>query len=187
MKETIVEQSIELFATKGFKETSIQDIMDALNVTKGTFYYYFKSKEELLMGIHQQYIERLIEKQEAIINDPSKTYKQKLHDIIFRLIHDIEKEGMRARVFLREIRHLSDPHLESITAKRDRFRENIQKVLEEGMAAGEFRSDLPADIVTFGVLGMANWCYYWFDANGRVSDKEVARIFTSIVIDGIEG
>jgi AcrR family transcriptional regulator len=38
MKEKIIQQSIQLFGEKGFKETSIQDIVDSLSVTKGTFY-----------------------------------------------------------------------------------------------------------------------------------------------------
>ncbi|MES9741731.1 helix-turn-helix domain-containing protein, partial [Priestia megaterium] len=54
MKDLMMERSIQLFAQKGFKETSIQDIVNELNVTKGTFYYYFKSKQELLMDIHLQ-------------------------------------------------------------------------------------------------------------------------------------
>src|SRR6478752_6619827 len=42
MKDLMMERSIQLFAQKGFKETSIQDIVNELNVTKGTFYYYLK-------------------------------------------------------------------------------------------------------------------------------------------------
>lgn len=41
MKEKIIEVSIDLFGKHGFTETSIQDIVDGLGVTKGTFYYYF--------------------------------------------------------------------------------------------------------------------------------------------------
>ncbi len=51
MKEKIIEKAIELFEKKGFSTTSIQDIVDELGVTKGSFYYYFSSKEQLLMDI----------------------------------------------------------------------------------------------------------------------------------------
>ena len=60
VKEKITAQSIRLFEKKGFTETSIQDIVDSLGVTKGTFYYYFSSKEELLMDIHLGYIDELL-------------------------------------------------------------------------------------------------------------------------------
>lgn len=62
MKAKITEHSIRLFEQKGFTETSIQDIVDSIGVTKGTFYYYFSSKEQLLMDIHMDYITKLLEK-----------------------------------------------------------------------------------------------------------------------------
>lgn len=55
MKDKIVEQSVLLFEKEGFSHTSIQDIVDELGVTKGTFYYYFSSKEQLLMEIQDDY------------------------------------------------------------------------------------------------------------------------------------
>ncbi|APH05507.1 TetR/AcrR family transcriptional regulator [Bacillus weihaiensis] len=186
MKEKIRELSIQLFATKGFKETSIQDIVDALHVTKGTFYYYFTSKEQLLMDIHLDYIDELLRKQEEIIKHPSKSCKEKVSQIIYMLIHDIEKEGLSANVFFREIRHLNEEHLALIVPKRDQFRFNIQQVLEEGIKNKEIRADLPTDIVTFSILGMTNWSYFWFDPNGRVTDKEVSNVFVNILLEGLE-
>jgi len=186
MKDLMMERSIQLFAQKGFKETSIQDIVNELNVTKGTFYYYFKSKQELLMDIHLQYIERLIENQETILADKTTSYPEKLNSIIFKLVHDIEKEGLRAKVFFREMRHLSEEHLEQIIPKRDRFKENVQEIIEKGMEAGQFRSDLPSDIVTLGILGMTNWSYFWFQPDGEKSDREVAAIFYKMLMKGIE-
>ncbi|MCQ9284672.1 TetR/AcrR family transcriptional regulator [Priestia aryabhattai] len=186
MKDLMMERSIQLFAQKGFKETSIQDIVNELNVTKGTFYYYFKSKQELLMDIHLQYIERLIENQETILADKTISYPEKLHSIIFKLVHDIEKEGLRAKVFFREMRHLSEEHLQQIIPKRDRFKENVQEIIEKGMEAGQFRSDLPSDIVTLGILGMTNWSYFWFHPDGEKSDREVAAIFYKMLMKGIQ-
>jgi AcrR family transcriptional regulator len=187
MKDMIMETGIQLFGEKGFKETSIQDLMDELKVTKGTFYYYYKSKEELLKDIHLQYINRLVQHQESIINDESLNCEQKLYQIIYSLIHDIKKEGLTAKVFFREMRHLSDENLDVIVSKRDKFRLNIQSIVEEGNAAGEFRTDLPADIVTFGILGIANWSYFWFQPDGEKTDEQVSKIFHEILVQGMNG
>ncbi|MFD2682752.1 TetR/AcrR family transcriptional regulator [Bacillus seohaeanensis] len=187
MKDMIMETGIQLFGEKGFKETSIQDLMDELKVTKGTFYYYYKSKEELLKDIHLQYINRLVQHQESIINDESLNCEQKLYQIIYSLIHDIKKEGLTAKVFFREMRHLSDENLDVIVSKRDKFRLNIQSIVEEGIVADEFRSDLPADIVTFGILGIANWSYFWFQPDGEKTDEQVSKIFHEILVQGMNG
>lgn len=186
MKNRITEQSIALFQKKGFTETSIQDIVDSLGVTKGTFYYYFSSKEELLMDIHLGYIDGLLASQNEILADRMKDCKTKLYDIVYMLIHDIESQGPSARVFFREIRNLSDEHLAHIIPKRDQFRLNIQKLLKEGVAKGEFRGDLPVEIVTFGILGITNWSYQWFNPNGRITDNGVAEIFVDMILNRIE-
>ena len=106
--------------------------------------------------------------------------------MIFKLVHDIEKEGLRAKVFFREMRHLSEEHLQQIIPKRDRFKENVQEIIEKGMEAGQFRSDLPSDIVTLGILGMTNWSYFWFQPDGEKSDREVAAIFYKMLMKGIQ-
>jgi AcrR family transcriptional regulator len=54
-KSLIIESAIKLFARKGFSSTSIQEIASESGISKGAFYTYFKSKEELLVSILQFY------------------------------------------------------------------------------------------------------------------------------------
>ncbi|XJZ28963.1 TetR/AcrR family transcriptional regulator [Bacillota bacterium Lsc_1132] len=186
MRDKITEQSIKLFVKKGFTETSIQDIVDALGVTKGTFYYYFTSKEELLMNIHLCYINDMLSQQERILKDESKNSKQKLFDIIFMLISNIKTQGPAAKIFFREMRNLSKERLALIIPKRDQFRFNMEKLVRDGIKKGEFRSDLNPSIVTFGILGIANWSYQWFNPTGEASDWEVAEVFVEMILNGIQ-
>ncbi|SFD93883.1 transcriptional regulator, TetR family [Bacillus sp. OV194] len=185
MKEKITECSIRLFEKKGFSETSIQDIVDALGVTKGTFYYYFASKEELLMNIHNRYIDELLNQQERIISDETKSSKEKLFEIVYALIGNIRQAGASAKVFFREIKNLNEERLSLIIPKRDRFRFNLEQLIHDGIENGEFRSDLNESIVTFGVLGAANWSYQWFNPDGMMSEREVAEIFVEMILNGI--
>ncbi|NRD80351.1 TetR/AcrR family transcriptional regulator [Bacillus sp. BRMEA1] len=186
MKEKITGQSIRLFEQKGFSETSIQDIVDSLGVTKGTFYYYFSSKEELLMDIHHGYINELLAQQERILMDDSKTCKQKLFDIIFMLISDIKTRGSAAKIFFREMKNLNEERLALIVQKRDQFRYNIEELMKKGIQKGEFRPDLNAEIITFGILGITNWSYQWFNPSGSATDYEVTEIFVEMILKGIQ-
>ncbi|TFE00673.1 TetR/AcrR family transcriptional regulator [Jeotgalibacillus salarius] len=186
MKEKITEHSIRLFEKKGFSETSIQDIVEANGVTKGTFYYYFSSKEELLMDIQLRYINELLEQQEKIMRDDAKNCKTKLYDMVHMLIGNIKTQGASAKVFFREMRNLNEERLAEIIPKRDQFRLTIEELIKEGIEKGEFRSDLNASIATFGVLGMANWSYQWYNPEGDQSEEEVARLFTDMILKGIE-
>lgn len=184
MKEKITEQSIQLFEEKGFSHTSIQDIADALNVTKGTFYYYFSSKEQLLMDIHLEYIDHLLKRQQIILENTT-TNEQKLIKIITMLIEDIKAKGSSGRVFFREIRHLNNKNITLIKKKRNEFRLNIEAVIQNGISEGEFKKDLRADMIAFGVLGVTNYSYNWFTPDGDVTPNELATIFSEMIINGI--
>jgi AcrR family transcriptional regulator len=186
MKEKIVQQSIALFEKKGFSETSIQDIVDALGVTKGTFYYYFTSKEQLLIQIHLEYINDLLSKQQQIIDRPDRSWKEKLFDVTYMLLHLIESKGASARIFFRELINIKSEQLDEILAKRDRFRLNVQYLIEQGIESGEFRDDLRADMMTFAVLGACNWSYNWFNPEGPIPDHEVARTFVEMFLNGMK-
>lgn len=184
MKEKITEASIRLFEQKGFSETSIQDIADELGVTKGTFYYYFPTKEQLLMEIHLQYIDDLLARQE-IIGQTDESVEEKLKATVGLLITDIETHGPSGRVFMREVRHLAEENADEVKRKRERFRLNIEKLVEEGMETGEFRGDLRADMIAFAVLGVTNWSYQWFSPHGEVTAEELARIYSGMILHGI--
>ena len=49
-KQLIIKEAVNLFATKGYHTTSVQEIAERCHIAKGSFYNYFKSKEELLLS-----------------------------------------------------------------------------------------------------------------------------------------
>ncbi|AEP00228.1 TetR/AcrR family transcriptional regulator [Heyndrickxia coagulans] len=185
MKAKITEHSIRLFEQKGFTETSIQDIVDSIGATKGTFYYYFSSKEQLLMDIHMDYITKLLEKQKAILSE-NGSCKAKLHALVLMLLESIKTEKAKALIFFREIKNLSGEKLELILQKREAFRLGVEKLIREGIEIGEFAGHLDANLTSFAILGMVNWSYQWFQPEGRKSAAEVAELFMDIVLHGIE-
>src|SRR5699024_12711775 len=108
IKDQITKHSIQLFEEKGFSQTSIQDIVEVLDVTKGTFYYYFSSKEELLMDIHLHYIDNFLSRQQMIFDNIYLSNKASLEEIILMLINDIIKKCSSGRVVFWDIRLLNN-------------------------------------------------------------------------------
>lgn len=184
MKAKIKQESILLFEKKGFSETSIQDIVEALGVTKGTFYYYFQSKEELLMDIHLGYIDDLLERQQKIIASGTKS-RDILVGIVELLIGDIEEHGPSGRVFFREMRHLGEANAEEVKRKRERFRLEIEGLIRKGIKESEFRSGIQPDIAAFAILGVTNWSYQWFHPGGAIPADRLAEIFSDMILNGI--
>ncbi|WLR47896.1 TetR/AcrR family transcriptional regulator [Halobacillus litoralis] len=186
MKEKMMVTIIELFGKKGFQATSIQDIVEANGVTKGTFYYYFKNKEDVLVHIHQSFIDHLLDGQEKIITNESLSNCEKLYRIVELLISNIRTNGHSALVFFQEMRHLSEEKTAIILPKRQQIQVNIQKVLEKGMEAGEFKKDVRADMLSYAVLGMANWSYFWYEPDGEVDEKTLTDLYMRLIFKGIE-
>ncbi|MGP4076177.1 TetR/AcrR family transcriptional regulator [Halobacillus sp. K22] len=62
----IIEQSIKLFAKKGFSSTSVQEIANECGISKGAFYLHFKSKDALLLEIFNYYFQNIQKKTDAI-------------------------------------------------------------------------------------------------------------------------
>lgn len=184
MKAEIKQESILLFEKKGFSETSIQDIVEALGVTKGTFYYYFQSKEELLMDIHLGYIDDLLERQEKIMHEGLDSRGQLIR-IVELLIGDIEEHGPSGRVFFREMRHLGEANAEEVKDKRERFRLEIEALIRRGIQAGEFRREIRADMAAFAILGVTNWSYQWFNPGGGIPAGQLAEIFSDMILNGM--
>ncbi|OEH53442.1 TetR family transcriptional regulator [Oceanobacillus sp. E9] len=185
MRDKIIQVSIPLFDTHGYSETSIQDIVDAIGVTKGTFYYYYKSKQELLKDINLTYIQNLLLAQEEILNNNTQTYKEKLYNNVLLIIRNIRKQRQSARIFAREIRHLQGENLEIVRHIRNKFRNNTQSIITKGIEAGEFNKNIRPDILTLGILGITNWSYYWFNPDGEVSEKQLTNYYMELILNGI--
>lgn len=81
-KNEILDKAEGLFYTKGFTKTTINDILQDVGIAKGTFYYYFKSKEEVMHAIVNRIVDYDLEIAESIVQDTRLTVYDKLLKIM---------------------------------------------------------------------------------------------------------
>ena len=184
MKAELIQASINLFVAKGFSATSVQDIVDRVGVTKGSFYYHFKSKEALLMHIQSSYIDDLLIRQHQILASGIRA-QDKLVQLVGLLIQDIEEQGEIGKVYYREIRHLTPDNAAMIRQKRAEFRDRVETVVREGVRSGEFRDGLEPKMAAFAILGVTNWSYQWFNPAGALSVDELAALHIDFILNGM--
>ena len=87
-KKEILDIAEQLFIEKGFDNTSTNDILREIGIARGTLYYYFKSKEEILDAVIDRITNQLVEKSKEIFDQKSK--QKKLTAFIYnleRLLH----------------------------------------------------------------------------------------------------
>ena len=70
-KKDILETARRLFITKGYEKTSVNDIIQEVGIKKGTFYYYFTSKEEMLEEMILEVVKQGAERARAVLKDES--------------------------------------------------------------------------------------------------------------------
>jgi len=123
-RDEIIEASQRLFVQKGFVKTKVSDIVREVGVSQGTFYYYFKSKEEVVDAIVDNYIFEIVKKSLPIMSDRNLTALQKLEGMAEcqlevnmrsnRNIHGIKGVDIHERVIGQIIRKLVPLQVEVI-------------------------------------------------------------------------
>lgn len=183
-KKNITEVAATLFASRGYHATSIQDLSEELGLGKGSLYYHIGSKDELLFWVHEQFINPLLEQTEEILSrdlPPGETLRAISHN----LMRVISEYLPFVTVFYQDHRALSDGRREQILEKQNAFERHIDSVLQRGVDQGLFRP-LDLTITRLAFLGMHNHAYHWLHPDGRVGPDEIADIFCSLFLQGIE-
>ena len=74
----IIKTARDLFLAKDYDKTTMQDIMDTLDIAKGTIYHYFKSKEALLEAVIEDIVDRSIEQMQTLVKEAKGNALQKM-------------------------------------------------------------------------------------------------------------
>ena len=88
-KEYIIRKAMELYATKGYQNVSITDLQIALDIGRGTIYYYFKDQDELFLKCMERYF--IEPKQRALNSVPEGAGIDKMVDSIEEYLHSLEE------------------------------------------------------------------------------------------------
>lgn len=148
LKQELLEAALELFKVAGYEKTSIKAIVDHVSASKGAFYHYFKSKEDILESITQQYIDSLLIIPEKIANDEDLNGLEKMNRLFFELLN-LKKEYRVKRLTIIEAFE-TEGNLKLRQKIIDSTILNIkrpyQKIIEQGIKEGIFVSGYPAEV-----------------------------------------
>ncbi|HEU0104984.1 MAG TPA: TetR/AcrR family transcriptional regulator [Vicinamibacteria bacterium] len=179
----ILKSAATAFRRRGYHGASMGEIAQALHMTKGSLYYYFKNKEEILFFCHDYSLDILLgmlERVEATGGSPPR----KLRSLVESFVHHI-LDDLRGTAMTLDFQALSAPLLRRVIAKRDRFDRGIRRLLQEGMDAGAFAPGDPK-LLTFAILGAVNWIPRWFDPVGPATSEEIGRVFAEYLVSGLQ-
>lgn len=183
-QKAIVETAAELFAQRGFGGTSLNDIADALGVTKVALYYHVKNKEEILRLVYLTVLNAAEEPLRRIV-EADLSPKEKLRSAIEHHILITANSSPAVSVFYREQAHLTGPFAKEIVLREKSYEGYFEQIVQEGIVQKVFKPDFDAQIVTFGLLGMCHWLSHWYKPSGRYTHQQIAEMFLQMVESGL--
>lgn len=183
-KITIIKSAIKLFALKGYNFTTMQDVAEHAEMTKGGVYYYFRSKEEMLFSIHERFIDeglKRLKQVEGAHTNPVDRFKA-LVEAHVSIMHDFKDE---IQVFFESMRWLDHDKQKKVKEKRDKYEDYFVRVVQDGVANGLFK-DQDYKLKALQILGSLNWMYTWYRPDYGKSPKKIADSFNKTFLDGLK-
>lgn len=147
-RNEILDTAEALFTTKGYGKTTIIDILNSIGIAKGTFYYYFKSKEEVMDAIIMRIIEADAAIARKIAADPDIPVLGKLLQILMAQspVQGGSKEKMIEQFHQPEN---AEMHQKSLVQAILHLGPVLGDVVEQGVEEGLFRAAYPRETVEF--------------------------------------
>ena len=180
----ILEAFTRAVAERGYDGTNFGDLAAELGISKGTIVHHFGTKDALLRELHEGYMRRRLAEVRVVwarLAGPAERLAAFVHlGVRYQVV-----DRWATIAFQREVvRFAADPGMETSQALRAEYRELVESVLAEGVAAGRFR---PGDerLRTLQLFGAVHWMWTWFDPAGPRPVAEVAESFVDSVLAGV--
>lgn len=182
-KQQILRTAAELFHTKGYQSTTIEEIANELKLTKGSLYYYVNGKEDLLFQCHNLVAQSSIDRLRTIV-DSSLNPGQKLSEAVRHHVY-YECEEISMFNVIEKPAWISSLEIRSqILKQRDEYESIFQQIIAEGIKSGVFA---PVDLKLFRLflLGTLNSISRWYSPTGKYSKEEIADSFVTYILGSL--
>jgi AcrR family transcriptional regulator len=180
----IIRVAARLFDEKGYHNTGMDDIAEAVGLRKPTLYHYVKSKTEILVWIHSDVMSGVLERLEGYVADELDP-REGLRRVIADILEIMDTRPGYLRVFFEHHREIPEPLRTDAIRSRDRYQWLVESIIQQGIRQGVFRK-VKVRTATFALFGITNWSYQWYKPGGKQSYLEIADELLDIYLKGIE-
>jgi AcrR family transcriptional regulator len=175
----------ELFAERGFNNTTVRDIADAAGILSGSLYHHFDSKESMVDEILSSFQAELFRTYDAILAsdlDP----RGKLEAVVRASFEAIDRHHSEVAIFQSDAAFLMQfERFDYLREHNERFHAMWLGLLRDGVASGVLRADVDAELV-FRFIRDTVWvAVHWYRPGGELSADQVADQYLSILLDGV--
>lgn len=182
----IIDAAAEIFYRKGYSETSVQDVADAVGILKGSLYYYIDSKEDLLfqmlLEVHEE--AKSVVTETAAVDAPPL---ERLRTYIRRHVEYNARNLAKIAVYYHDFGLLSPERRKAIMGHRNYYEDFVQSLIREAQERGEVERSVDPVLIGNAVFGIVNWLYTWYDPAGSASPEYLGELYSELIVSGITG
>ncbi|MBI5443616.1 MAG: TetR/AcrR family transcriptional regulator [Deltaproteobacteria bacterium] len=185
-REELIGAAVDLFASNGYKGTSIRDIANALGVSVSNIYNYFENKEALWLAVLEHSIKDLPQKLRSVWDiemDPVSRFRLLIKTHL--ATSGTHQKESKIFFFIDE-GHLSEEAVNKNKAIQTKVLDVYVRALEELREAGCV-STPEVKLLALSVLGVINWYLRWYRADGRLSAEQVQEEIANFMLHGVLG
>ena len=183
-KSRIVSTAWQLFYRYGYDNTTIDDIVEASNTSKGSFYHYFESKDALMGSLSYLFDEKYEELMETL--DPNLDPLQKLIQMnqeLFLMIENTVSVSLLSQLFSTQLITKGEKHL--LEPDRTYYR-LLRQIAIEGQEQEIFRKELSVnDIMRAYAMFERGMMYDWCLAGGNYSLTQYSQQILPLYLQGL--
>lgn len=179
----IVHEAARLFDRVGYHNANMEMVAQAANMRKPTLYHYIKSKEEILLRIHQTLLDDLIARHKEKAAQGLSREELLLGNITDILGHIARNRGY-VRALLEHYRELDPAIRKEISGARQAYFKIVTDLIADGVAAGEYHTD-DVNLTALFLLGQVNWAYQWYRPGASPAHELIAREILDTFLYGL--
>jgi AcrR family transcriptional regulator len=186
-KDQILDAATDVFAKKGFNETRMDDIVTKSGLSKGTLYWYFKSKDEIILNILERMFSREFQELESLV-DADQTATERLLYFTDRAIEDIRRMLRLMPLAYEFVAWAFRRKFVQEAFKRyiNRFMDVLVPIIQQGTDAGEFRDiDPHAAAIAIGAI-FEGTILLWVYDNSLVDTEKHIRDGIMLLLEGMK-
>lgn len=192
LRDKVYTTAAEVFHRKGYDNTSMNDIAEAVGLTKAGLYHHVTSKESLLSTILDEGMDmteaRVIAPLEGI-QDPLARLRE-LIELHLKLL--LEGRQLAVTGLLHECQSLAEDDRRRINRRKKQYVRAVTDIVRDvldshGGLDSHGRRALEPKVAALALLGMLNWTYQWYKPSGSVKPEEVVEQFQRLFMNGLLG
>jgi TetR/AcrR family transcriptional regulator, cholesterol catabolism regulator len=172
------------FARAGFERANVDAISLAAGYAKGTIYNYFPSKEELFLAVVEQALAQAAATGPAPPDAPDAPARERLTATLAGFCRWAGEQDALARVLVRECLMGTPGLYPRVIGAEWPLTAELQAIIAEGMQDGEFRGDVPADLLALAVAGLTDLALaqHWASDGTRPSLADIPALVLTLLL-----